>query len=427
MADAHQGTAGLTYARVRASGVGAPSAGQLELLRGRVHDPAILDEHEPFVWRVAASTDAIDSYYTRMDASSLRNFAEDARAGVAYLDSHVRGEQPLGMSFDARYVRGQGERLSRTEEDFYTLRGLDRGQGLSTDAFIDLIRSGISRDVSIGFIPGWYRCSVCDRDMFPGSWEKYTGKDDEVCKHFPGLKYPVTDKKGNPTGEEQTAYAWVMDAHQAECSSVFDGATPGAMVTKAQGLADGGLLKPDTIRVLEARLRVNLGGRALAPLRDRTREPDPKEGEMDDLENTRADAGNGGEGAPSERSPIDAMNERIDALLRRSGAPDGATVDWLADELARLRPLADDGRAYRAALVAEAIEEGVRAFGDAFALETQRARLEGQTLDQVRIERDAWAAIAKERFPSGRATKDEAEPAARADATRDRPDIAYQS
>jgi len=75
--------------------------------------------------------------------------------------------------------------------------------------------------------------------------------------------------------------------------------------------------------------------------------------------------------------------------------------------VARLRPLADDGAAYRTDLVAEAMAEGVRAVGETFAAETYRGLLETAPLATIKRMRDDWAATAAKSFQGGRATQDE--------------------
>src|SRR5690606_5129371 len=104
----------------------------------------------------------------------------------------------------------------------------------------------------------------------------------------------------------------------------------------------------------------------------------------------------------------------------RDEAPDAA-VRWLSEQLAqvtqdrdaarqevaRLQPLADQGREYRAHLVEEAVAEGVRAMGTAFPEETYRAMLADASLEHIKQMRDAFAVKAAERFPGGRQTQDE--------------------
>lgn len=78
----------------------------------------------------------------------------------------------------------------------------------------------------------------------------------------------------------------------------------------------------------------------------------------------------------------------------------------LTDEVQTLTPLAEQGKAYRAALIDEAITEGVRAFGAAFPEATFRKMLDGQDLDGIKSLRDYHATIAAQTLQGGRRTVD---------------------
>jgi hypothetical protein len=119
-----------------------------------------------------------------------------------------------------------------------------------------------------------------------------------------------------------------------------------------------------------------------------------------------------------------AMVESVRAATLESAAPQGIALDaavrWLNEqlaqasrqrdeaqaEIARLQPLADQGRAYREELVSQAVAEGVRAMGEAFPEETYRAMLSGAPLEHIRQVRDTFAAQAAVRFPGGRQARD---------------------
>ena len=75
----------------RAAPLGSPSDAQRELIAAHIVDPTILDERELFAWQATVSNSNLDSYYTRMHESSLRNFVEDAKAGLSFMNSHRTG------------------------------------------------------------------------------------------------------------------------------------------------------------------------------------------------------------------------------------------------------------------------------------------------------------------------------------------------
>lgn len=225
----------------------------LELAKGRAFSPEILDEAPPFFWGAEISSSRLDAYYTRMAKSTLKNFAEGAAAGVSFQNSHSTRELGIGYSLTGSFKNGGGadneENPMRVEASFYTIPGLQAGS-LSTDMFIRGVLAGIYRDVSVGFYGGTMTCSVCGQDIW--SWD---------CWHIPGVEYEGIDPKtGDPSGERELAIAWINDAYLAEVSVVYDGATPGAAILKAEQEAEAGRMKPATARMLEARYRIKLPG-----------------------------------------------------------------------------------------------------------------------------------------------------------------------
>jgi len=115
-------TSNLTFAipaRVLRS-VGTRQADLLTLAKERVPDAAYLDEHEPFFWAAEISSDVIDAYYTHMLASTLVNFAADAKTGVAFLPGHQHRELPFGYSLDSQMENATEPERTRVVADFYT-------------------------------------------------------------------------------------------------------------------------------------------------------------------------------------------------------------------------------------------------------------------------------------------------------------------
>lgn len=115
--------------------------------------------------------------------------------------------------------------------------------------------------------------------------------------------------------------------------------------------------------------------------------------------------------------------EDVRAALSEAGAKGDEPADAvraLATELAQLRTAAEeakaesaelaqqaaDGRQYRADLVAAALAEGVRAYGERFDSETYRATLEHAPLATIQRMRDDWQSIGDGRFAGGRQTDD---------------------
>lgn len=232
-------------------------AGTAELLavakRSGAMDPAIFDERPPFFFAAEISSTRLDAYYTRMHPTTLKNFAAEAEAGVTFQNSH-RTLLGIGYSLGGAFIRG-GEGVSRVEADFYTVPGIKLSD-LDTDNFILGVRAGLVRDVSVGFYGGIFRCSICQRDMMR-DWD---------CYHVPGFTYAQSDEDGRVLSESQ-AFAWIEDAHLAEVSAVYDGATPGAAIIKAEQEAERGRMPEVQIRTIEQRYRIHLPtpGRIIVP------------------------------------------------------------------------------------------------------------------------------------------------------------------
>lgn len=379
------------------------------------------------------SNESLDSYFTHMSSSTLRNFARDAAEGVSLLDSHDGRKLGVGYSAGGRFEEENG--VSRALGIFYIVRGLKFGgrhSYASTDDLIYAIENEVVRDVSVGFYGGRWICDLCH--------QPYYGYG-TACNHWAGVEYEI-EVDGRLSREICTVT--IEDARLSEVSLVFDGATPGAMILKAEAAAEAGTLSADVSRFLEAQYRVKLPVRAPNQLtvttgnaagvmisadetngeRTMTLEEETIIEETVDVETNSATA-ESDEVAKAER----ALLTNVCQAAAESPAPRDVTpaeaVRWLSEQLAqvtqerdaarqevtRLQPLADQGRAYRAHLIEEAVAEGVRAMGEAFPEETYRAMLADASLEHIEQMRDAFGAKAAERFPGGRQTHEEPEKA----------------
>jgi hypothetical protein len=282
------------------------------------------------------------------------------------------------------------------------------------------MRAGIVRDLSVGFYGGQWLCSICGRDM-----QQWYGP--ESCPHLLGMTYTPRDEANSQKGQPQVAQATIEQAHLAEVSGVYDGATPGAMIAKARVLATEGQLSERRRELVEVRYHIHL------PERDRrwagtdtrgTQQQSKETGMADDEteQQPQAPAALGQQDTPTsvpdetadgaERAaPVtapDAQLTAVRAALAEAGQAEAATVlagvRALAAEVARLRPLADDGRQYRTDLMAEALREGARAHGADFATETYRGLLETAPLATIKRMRDDWAKAGDALFVGGRQT-----------------------
>lgn len=374
-----------TRARVQ---MRATTAELLDLARSRgALDPSIFDERPPFFWQSEISNDRRDAYDGYMDISTLRNFAVDATTGVAILPAHDHRELPFGYSLTGQLDQ-QPDR-TRVLSDAYTLRGLTIGD-VQTDSFIDGVRAGIIRDVSVGFSlgeNGWYRCNVCGNDLM----------DYRKCSHWPGYTYEVEGDDG--VIRNVLATFTVIDARLVEYSPVYDGATPSAGILKIQDAARSGDLTERQIQLLEARYRIRLPERRVIVPGATLEEPmSPEE--------TRAEA-------VAELLVSPDITPDIRALF---GLADDA--DLLAElrevaaqlaDLATLRAQAADGRQYRDDLISAALAEGVRAFGATFNQEVYAPLLRNAPLETIKTMTADWRALGNARLPAGRVTVERVE------------------
>lgn len=348
---------------------------------------ADLGDITPFFWPAEISSNRLDFYFGRMGESTLKNFANDALSGVSFLDSHNSRNLGYGQSLVGTF-ENTGE-LMRTVAHFYTVPGIKFSGGqsyASTDDFILAVKSRLARDVSVGFYGGSSICDICGEDVWAIDWDNWR----YMCPHMPGVEYPVGDR-----GESVVLATFtVEDGRLAEVSAVYDGATPGAVIEKAQRMVENGQMPADVAHRVEVQYRIKL--------------PDQKRN-WPGVEAKRSKQAMSGE-------PTNDLLTQIRAILGNSDAPAGDEVEgvrWLAAEVTRLKaettrlsPLAEDGKTYRTDLIEETLKEGVRAMGDNFAHEAYKEMLESASLARIKEVRDKFAAQAKATIPGGRQTTD---------------------
>lgn len=324
-----------------------------------------------FLWDAEISNDLLDSHYTHMSETTLRNYAEDATRGVAFLKGHDRHSLPLGYSLTGEF-QTVGDK-KRVVAGFYTIRGLQ-----DTNDLITRMEHSLLRDVSVGFHGGSATCDICGSEF----WD---------CRHFPGLKYE--EKKGDTVSTILATFT-IEDARLSEVSGVFDGSTPDAMILKAQRHAASGLLTQEQVKILEGRYRVSLPTRSSHPVPEI-----PKEKNMEELEQVRS-----------------KLNLKEEETVIQA-------IEKLQQRIAELEPVAKDGQQYRSDLVEEALEEGVRAQGEGFDRETYEETLKSAPIKVIKRMRDDWKKTADTVLPNGRHSTDSETGAKRKVATH--PDSAY--
>lgn len=397
----------------------------MRIARQRANDPTIFDDHAPIFFAIEASNNRMDAYFTRMAKNTLRNFETDARQGVSFQDSHLTRQLGLGATLDAR-LNEEGE-LLRLTSDVFTMPGLP-----DLDAFIHRFRAGIARDVSVGFYGGKHICALCNRSIW--SWD---------CPHIPGVEYEVESRneQGEVTSKQrQVAFAWIDGARLSEISAVYDGATPGCAILKAQREADSGRMTPDVANLLENRyrgLRLNAAHRRWAGFDDELSKASERlieasaklktipaagevvakgvramaEKEKPEVTQPGVEPSAEADRASATAQPAEANEfERLVQSLTEVAGLSAEVSQDIREVSTHLRQMVADGKAYRERVIDEALTAGVRLFGNEFDKDGTRALFGRADVDSIRKMTDQWSRSADKIFPAGRQSDDQAEP-----------------
>ncbi len=202
----------------------------------------------------AANSRFIGDRFMFLDASTLKNIANAAASGFAFMNSHRTGglsapsELPFGRTFAGRYEEfgdPAGATFGRTVVGLYMLKGVhpNGNAGPSTDDLHRSIEAGTLSDVSMGLVGGLRVCDVCGVDLA----ERDPDTGGFRCPHAPGTHREL----GPEHVEAQTARGvrggrasyTLVDAMPQEVSAVYKGAVPGAGFRKALALSWVGGLK----------------------------------------------------------------------------------------------------------------------------------------------------------------------------------------
>lgn len=353
-----------------------------------------VDEVYPF--RSIASTDAVDSYFTRMTAKTLRNYANDAKTGsVPFMNSHRTGnrfglELPIGRLFDGKVTSMDkvdlpfGEQTRGATQGVITSQYLLRDVTLSNVANNDLIRaieSGVIFDNSIGFDANAFICSICQNDFYAIN-EDHTAY---LCTHWPGEMY-----------DGQMCVLDVTDGRLVELSAVYSGATPGAVVLRAQDCLERGIIQKGDVAVLEDRYHTRIRDLSVftraelpTPSAERTDPPaDPTPPAQTDEERNEQ---------------LRVLEEAISTACATAVAADRAAIAALPQT--EVQKFADIGKRHMDKLRADCIAEGIRAHGNAFNVETYRGIIGNLDEDQIREMTASFSRTKAGVFQPGRQTE----------------------
>lgn len=327
-----------------------------------------LSAEDVFVYQGIISSDAMDSYYTKMDAeTSLRNYANDLKAGTPLMTYHETSQSPIGRSFDSSIdVKEDGKTVVRGL--FYIVRHT-KINGESTDDLIRQIETGTLKEMSVGFggINLWYKSS-------------YDGKDIFESRYYPGDK----DENGN------LVYYYIMDATLREVSLVYKGACPDAVVERIRNDLPNMEDAERQIQKYETRFNVRI---------DMPKQRS-KEGKRMNIEEIKraVEKGDLQRGELLKALKVDAITDGQRSILKELG--DDASIETVRS----LKEKAEIGeRAFN-----EKLDELVKArvaIGQEFDQEKYKEQMRSMDVDFIEDQTRLFEDIKKAEFKPGRQTQ----------------------
>jgi len=387
-------------------------------------------------FRMVASGDGLDFYFTRQHESSMKNYVRDLQKGQSVLGSHdvntfsygqsydaaIEKADPTAAIYEAAFYRQYSNRpeLATTHYvvgNYFLVRGVTLN-GQPTDDLIKAMRMGGVRKASISFTVGKYQCGVCGNDMLQG-WFGPWPDEDAGCAHFPGVEYK----------KEGLAWAWMMDADLMETSLVYKNASPSAMlVRKATELAVRGMLPTKELARVEERLQLRLPrhDRTVYPaakLEDRMKtgegiEPTPEAEAPEIMETPEDVTPETVEGGPTTDSPETPETpetpepeevRQIRQAWSQAQTRDAAIAEIVGgpvtvEAIRSLKQSADLGSALYAVKVDEAVAVRVAAQGaDTFdSVKFRQVLIQMRDVEYVQSEIDSYTGQKQKAFSAGR-------------------------
>lgn len=211
---------------------GVPTDEQLSKIN-KISKRTLLADEVFFFSGKSAGDLMIPNRYTRLSPELLQVMVDDAKKGVSFMLNHnwsnwggIQGI-PYGKVFDGRVVSSNAE--GETVEmhlDKFIVRDDEIIDGVSANALIKRIETGILSDTSIGFSTDRMTCSICGMNYWGGQ-----------CSHWRGRTYELADgtkKVCTLTAMPPSIVIPYNNNALFEESIVWDGAYPGAVVTQSK-------------------------------------------------------------------------------------------------------------------------------------------------------------------------------------------------
>lgn len=459
---------------------GVPTDAQLQKINKLAK--RTLSKDEVFVFSGKSAGDLLIPHrYTRLSPELLKVMVDDAKKGVSFMLNHnwsnwggIQGI-PFGKVFDGRIIPSNidGETVEM-HLDKYIIRDDEIIDGVSANALIKRIETGVLSDTSIGFSTDVMVCSICGMNYWSGE-----------CSHYRGRTYELSDgTKKVCTVTAMPPSIILPNTNNAlfEESIVWDGAYPGAVITQSKHgdiietpsgtftVLDDKEELPDNTPIIghyhngnivtmvkksEHKKIYYVGGI------DETNEPSDNtsvqiadgndnindftnmkgvERELQNEEKLKEMIKAFGIEVSENISPTDLLEqlaEKWDAKVEEIKASveseksetevymtqeqvkDALGVELSADEVLKL---AKEGQEYRKALSDEAIAMGIRAMGNDFPKETWENSFRTMSIQAIKDIMKTWELQAQATIPAGRKT----DPAAGQMQKKSLPDEAFK-
>lgn len=404
-----------------------------------------LSADEVFVFSGKSAGDLmIPSRYMRLSPELLKVMVDDAKKGVSFMLNHNwanwGGIQavPFGKVFDGRLEKSNNE--GETVElhlDKYIVRDDEVVDGVSANALIKKIETGVLSDTSIGWGTDIMVCSICNMNYYGGK-----------CSHWKGRKYEMadgTEKVCTVTAMPPSVIIPYNNNALFEESIVWDGAYPGAAVTQSKHgdiielptgkftiIQDKEELPENTqflgyyhngdiitmVKKSEHKKIFSLGGND-DQNQGQTHSKGDEKPVNEKLKKMLEAFGityKEGETKPEEllnqvAEKWEAISQSIQNNAEPLHIPEAfMTAEQVKEKLGReltadeVLSLAKEGQDYHKKVTDEALAMGVRAMGNDFPADTWRNTFAGMSTQAIKDIAKTWEAQAKATIPAGRQT-----------------------
>jgi hypothetical protein len=369
----------------------------------------------------------IPGRYMKLSPKLLKVMMEDAKKGVSFMLNHNWSRSggiqavPYGKVFDGHMENSteNGETMSLFL-DKYIVRDDEVIDGVSANALIKKIETGVLSDTSIGWGSDMMVCSICEMNYFGGK-----------CSHIKGQTYEMADgsmKLCTVTAMPPSMMIPYNNNALFEESIVWDGAYPGACVMQSK--------HGDIIELPTGKFSI---------IQDKEELPENTlfyctyhNGDIITMvkksEHKKVFAVKGGEKQMNEKltklfetlgvtykedetKPEELLNQIAEkwASIPKVEPQEGEVVSYVTAEQAKEKlgkdltadvvlSLAKEGQDYHKKVADEALAMGVRAMGNDFPKETWENTFVTMSTQAIADITKTWEAQAKAGIPAGRKT-----------------------